>query len=170
VRALVGGWYGMASVKWLTRIVVTETPYDGYWQTFDYSYFERRDGGLPTLKPLTAIQPKAQIARPVLGEIVPAGKAYTVRGAAWAGEAAVGKVEVSTNGGANWSVAKLTDDEKPFCWRTWEFEWAVPTTTGPAKLLARCTDAGGKGQPEKRDPDRRTYMINHLVPVEVQIR
>ena len=74
VRAVVGGWYGMASVKWLTRIVVTEKPHDGYWQTFDYSYFDRRDGGLPTLRPVTAIHPKAQIARPAIGEVVPAGK------------------------------------------------------------------------------------------------
>ena len=170
VRAVVGGWYGMASVKWLTRVVVTKTPYAGYWQTFDYSYFERRDGGLPTLKPITAIQPKAQIARPTLGEVVPAGRRYTVRGAAWAGEAAVGKVEVSTDGGASWAAAKLTGDDKPFCWRAWEYAWDVPATAGPVSLVARCTDAAGNGQPTKRDPDRRTYMINHLVLVEVLVR
>jgi DMSO/TMAO reductase YedYZ molybdopterin-dependent catalytic subunit len=170
VRAVVGGWYGMASVKWLTRIVVVERPHGGYWQTFDYSYFERESGGLPNVKPVTAIEPKAQIARPQVGEVVPAGKPFTVRGYAWAGESTVRKVELSGDGGKTWLAAKLTGEEKPFCWRAWEFAWDVPNTVGLAKLVARCTDASGRSQPEKRDPDRRTYMINHLVPVEVVVR
>jgi DMSO/TMAO reductase YedYZ molybdopterin-dependent catalytic subunit len=170
VRAVVGGWYGMASVKWLSRIVVSEIPHAGYWQTFDYSYFERRSGGLPSMKAVTAIQPKAQIARPQVGEVVPAGKPYKIRGFAWAGEADVGKVEVSSDGGQSWQRAKLTGEEKPFCWRSWEFPWEAPSAPGTVKLLARCTDASGRGQPEKRDPDRRSYLINHLVPVEVTIR
>jgi DMSO/TMAO reductase YedYZ molybdopterin-dependent catalytic subunit len=170
VRAVIGGWYGMASVKWLTRIVVTDRPYDGFWQTFDYSYFERRDGGLPTLKPVAAVEPKAQIARPAFGEVVPAGRKYEVRGFAWAGERAVAKVEVSTDGGRTWGGAALLGEDKPFCWRRWGFVWDVPAAAGPVQLLARCTDAAGKGQPEKRDADRRTYMINHLVPVEVTVR
>jgi DMSO/TMAO reductase YedYZ molybdopterin-dependent catalytic subunit len=29
VRAIVPGWYGMASVKWWTRIVVTSKPFHG---------------------------------------------------------------------------------------------------------------------------------------------
>ncbi len=170
LRAVIGGWYGMASVKWLSRIIVTEKPYDGFWQTFDYATYERRDGGLASLVPITAMLPKAQIARPLIGEVVPAGKAYTVRGSAWAGEAAVGKVEVSLDGGKTWIEAKLVGEAKPFCWQMWSYSWDVPNAAGPAKLLCRCTDAAGKGQPEKRDPDRRTYAINHLVPVEVTIR
>ena len=117
LRAVIGGWYGMASVKWLSRIIVTEKPYDGFWQTFDYATYERRDGGLASLVPITAMLPKAQIARPLIGEVVPAGKAYTVRGSAWAGEAAVGKVEVSLDGGKTWIEAKLVGEAKPFCWQ-----------------------------------------------------
>lgn len=168
LRAVVGGWYGVASVKWLTRIVVTTRPHRGFWQTLDYSYFERRDG-LPVLVPVTRVQPKASIARPALHEAVPAGKPYRVRGAAWAGESRVAKVEVSTDGGKSWAAAKLTGEDRPFCWRLWEFDW-TPAAAGPAKLVARCTDAAGTAQPDQRDPDRRSYMINHLVPVEVAVR
>jgi hypothetical protein len=46
----------------------------------------------------------------------------------------------------------------------------VPAARGPVRLLARCTDDKGNTQPDKRDTDRRTYMINHLVPVEVLVR
>ena len=66
-------------------------------------------------------------------------------------------------------AAKLTGDDKPFCWRTWEFDW-TPSARGPVRLVARCTDDKGATQPEARDPDRRAYMINHLVPVEVMVR
>ncbi len=170
LRAVIGGWYGMAAVKWLSRIVVVEKPHDGFWQTFDYSIYERHDGGLATLKPVTAMQPKAQIARPLVGEVVPAGKPYTIRGAAWAGEASVGKVEVSLDGGKTWNEAKRLGKAEPFSWQQWELGWEVPAQAGSVKLLCRCTDSNGKGQPETRDPDRRTYMINHLIPVEVTIQ
>ncbi len=52
VRAVVGGWYGMASVKWLARVVVSDRPYEGYDQVIDYAVWERRDGLLPALTPL----------------------------------------------------------------------------------------------------------------------
>ena len=170
LRAVIGGWYGMASVKWLSRIIVTDKPYNGFWQTFDYATFERRDGGLPTLKPITAIQPKSSIARPTEHEVVPAGKPYLVTGAAWAGEAKIARVQISSDGGKTWNDAKLTGVEKPFCWRTWEYLWNVPEVRGPVKLLTRAIDSNGQTQPEQRDIDRRTYMINHLVAVEVLVR
>jgi hypothetical protein len=37
-------------------------------------------------------------------------------------------------------------------------------------LMARATDARGRTQPERRDTDRRTYMINHLLNWDVEIR
>lgn len=169
LRAVIGGWYGMASVKWLTRVVVTDRPHQGYWQTFDYSVYERRNG-TPTVVPIQGIQPKASIARPAFGEVIPAGGVFVVKGLAWAGEANVDRVDVSTDGGATWATAKLTGEAKPFCWRTWEYAWSVPAKPGAVKLVARATDSRGVSQPEKRDPDRRTYVINHLVPVEVTVR
>lgn len=169
LRAVVGGWYGMASVKWLTKLIVTAKPHAGFWQTIDYSYY-RREAGLPVLVPVTTMQPKAAIARPALHEVVPAGKPYKAHGAAWAGEEKLAKVEVSANGGTTWEAATLTGEDKPFCWRTWEYAWKVPAGKGAAKLLARATAADGTTQPEKRDPDRRVYMINHLVPVEVMVQ
>ena len=40
VRAIVPGHYGMASVKWLTRIQAVREPFHGYWQTSDYGYWD----------------------------------------------------------------------------------------------------------------------------------
>ena len=59
------------------------------------------------LKPLSEMQVKAEIARPAEGEIVPANTSVCVCGAAWACDAEITKVELSTDGGATWSDAKL---------------------------------------------------------------
>lgn len=168
LRAVVGGWYGMASVKWLSRIVVADEPFRGFFQTLDYSYFERKDG-LPTLKPVTAVQPKAMVARPGVSEIIPAGRPYRLFGAAWAGERAVAKVEVSLDGGKSWTPAKLLGEAKPIQWVLWEYAWERPER-GPVSIIARATDDQGHTQPATRDADRRAYMINHLVPIAVTVR
>jgi DMSO/TMAO reductase YedYZ molybdopterin-dependent catalytic subunit len=166
IRAIVGGWYGMASVKWLTRIIVLDKPHAGFWQTFDYSVWERKEG-LPQLVPVTAIQPKAVIVDPGAGAVLKAGQEYAITGFAWAGENAVAKVEVSTDGGKTWAAA----DGKADAFRVGRWTAKLPPRpAGPLKLLARATDNDGNTQPDKRDIDRRTYMINHLVPTEVTVK
>src|SRR6266568_1200980 len=67
LRAIVPGWYAMASIKWLQRIVVMDKPFTGYYQTLDYAYWKRR-GDLAELVPLAEMQIKAEIAQPVAGE------------------------------------------------------------------------------------------------------
>ena len=71
VRAIVPGWYAMASVKWLQRVIVTDRPFTGYYQTLDYAYWRRREDGAE-LTPLSEMQIKAEIARPAESETVPA--------------------------------------------------------------------------------------------------
>jgi hypothetical protein len=167
LRALVGGWYGMASVKWLTRIVVTDKPHNGFWQTFDYSVWDRA-GASPQLVPVTAIQPKAVITSHGPGDAMETGKPQTIKGLAWAGERGVKKVEVSTDGGKTWTTATHAAGA-PLVWTPWTAQ-VTPSAKGVMPLVARCTDDRGNTQPEKRDTDRRTYMINHLVPTEVTVK
>ena len=168
VRAVVPGWYGMASVKWLTRIAVLDEPFHGYFQTFVYAIW-RRQNGHPSLVAVTDIEVKSQIARPMECEVIPAGTPYLVYGAAWAGEQDVTAVDVSTDGGKSWAVAELTGESKPFCWRFWEYEWKSPTA-GKAVLMARATDSKGRTQPTERDEDRRDAVITHPLPVTVEVR
>src|ERR1041385_2542043 len=104
VRAIVPGWYAMASVKWLQRIIVNDRPFTGYYHTIDYAYWQRSDYGrwqrgeqIAELTPLTEIQVKAEIARPAEGEILPASASVSVHGAAWACDAEITKVELSTD-------------------------------------------------------------------------
>jgi len=169
VRAVVAGWYGMASVKWLTRVVVTDRPFDGYFQTLMYSYWGRRHG-LPVMAPVAGNQVKSEVARPAPFEVVPKGVPYRVRGAAWAGESDVTKVEFSADGGTTWAPAKLLGAPVRFAWRLWELDWRPPDRTGRHTLMTRATDSTGRVQPMGRDQDRRDGMISHALPVEIEVR
>lgn len=168
-RAVVPGWYGMASIKWLTRIVVVERPFQGFHQTLDYTIWERVNG-LPTLKPITELQLKAAIAQPARGAVLKPGTRCAIRGAAWTGESEITKVDVSTDGGQMWNAAQLTTKPIRYTWTLWSYEWAVPAKPGRCLLMARAADARSQTQPMTRDPDRRNYMINHVLPVEVEVR
>jgi DMSO/TMAO reductase YedYZ molybdopterin-dependent catalytic subunit len=168
VRAIVPGWYGMASVKWLTRILVTERAFGGYFQTFDYSTFDRVHGQA-SLVPLGENGLKSQIARPARMETVAKGKPYRVRGAAWAGEAGVAGVDLSVDGGKTWNKAELIGDPVKFAWRLWQWTWQVPDAPGKQTLMARATSDRGAVQPMTRDEDLRTVKIHHVIPVEVDV-
>jgi DMSO/TMAO reductase YedYZ molybdopterin-dependent catalytic subunit len=169
LRAIVPGWYAMASVKWLRRIIITDKPFNGFYQSLDYTYWDR-SGLLPTLAPLTEQQVKAEIARPEGGEVVPADSSYRIHGAAWGGESNITKVEISFDSGGTWTAAKLLGEPVKNAWRLWEYEWHTPADRGRHTLLARATDSLGRTQSFERNPDRGTYMINHLLPVEIEVR
>ena len=169
VRAIVPGWYAMASVKWIQCVRVIARPFMGYYQTHDYAYWARH-GEEDELVPLSLMQLKAEIASPTAGDIVPANSVKSIRGAAWTGEGEVTKVELSTDGGDTWSQANLEGKATAHAWRLWEFTWNTPKAAGKRTLLARATDSTGRTQSTERDPNRGTYMINHLLPIEVEVR
>jgi DMSO/TMAO reductase YedYZ molybdopterin-dependent catalytic subunit len=169
VRAIVPGWYAMASIKWLQRIIVTDKPFSGYYQTMDYAYWTRR-GDIAELVPITEMQIKAEIARPVAGDIMPANSNVRVHGAAWTSDAEITKVELATDGGSIWNETKLIGEAKSNAWRLWKFDWKTPAKPGKQTLVARATDSNGRTQPVERDSDRGTYVINHLLPIEVEVR
>lgn len=169
VRAIVPDWYGMASVKWLDRITLTDRPFAGFFQTLDYTIFERH-GGEPQLAPITEMQVKAQIAQPAAGQVLAANSEVRIHGAAWTGAAQITRVEVNTDGSRRWQPARLLGQPVTHAWRLWEFTWRTPAQPGRAILRARAVDSHGQVQPLVRDPDRRNYLVNHVLPVEVEVR
>jgi DMSO/TMAO reductase YedYZ molybdopterin-dependent catalytic subunit len=169
VRAIVPGWYAMASIKWLQRIILTDEPFTGYYQTIDYAYWKRR-ADVAELTPLTEMQIKAEIANPAEDETVAPNSSVRVHGAAWTSDGEIAKVELSTDGGSTWNETNLLGEPKPNAWRLWEFNWQTPTAPGKQTLIARATDSLGRTQPLHRDTDRGTYMINHLLPITVEVK
>jgi DMSO/TMAO reductase YedYZ molybdopterin-dependent catalytic subunit len=169
LRAVVSGYYAMASVKWLTRIHVLNRPFQGYFQTTDYAFWDEMDG-LPVRRPLSTMALKSQIARPVHGQVFRPGDSVLVAGAAWTGAAPIEHVEVSTDGGLSWHPAQFLDPHEHGVWRRWEWRWQVPMQPGSCALISRAIDRDGQIQPASRDPRFGSYRIHHITPVIVTVR
>jgi hypothetical protein len=150
----------------LTGIHVVRQPFQGYWQTTDYGYWEYL-GEQPVRRALGEIQLKSEIARPAVYETLEPNRMYTVSGAAWAGETDVTEIAVSTDGGHTWAEAEFLDPVQRHAWRRWQFDWLVPKQPGRFNLLARARDARGGAKPAEHDQNSGTYVISHPLPVEV---
>ncbi|MCI0359283.1 MAG: sulfite oxidase [Planctomycetaceae bacterium] len=169
VRLLVPGWYGVASVKWLTRLEAVRTPFRGYFQTVKYTVQRGRGQGTETVG-IQGMAVKSEIVRPFAGEALGVGR-QRVFGLAWAGDEAVARVELSTDGGQTWNEAELLGPFAPYSWTMWEFLWKVDRPASHL-LLSRATSAGGRVQPQQHDPLLGGYMIHfsRAIPVRVESR
>ena len=115
VRAIVPGWYGMDSVKWLRGLDVLE----GADAARGYVRMERSLlTGVREGDPVRAGNVKSAFSRPQDGAIL-SGRRFTVRGVAWAGENRVRQVEVSVDGGKRWRAARLASQPRPYGWVQW---------------------------------------------------
>src|SRR4051812_27123871 len=167
LRVIVPGWYGVASVKWLSRIIVSSRPFAGFFQTAEYSYWKRGASGFERV-PVTTLQVKAEIARPYPGEEIAIGAPYHIVGAAWTSNASIASVDVSTDGGHSWKAATLGAVPAPHAWHAWEMLW-TPQTRGDCTIIARATDSAGRTQPMVHDPNHENYMVHHALPIDVRV-
>ena len=163
VRLLVPGWAGIAATKWLTRLTVLDHPFDGFYNTDNYVMIS--PAGEP-LQPVREMPVKSLIARPIDGEALAAG-AQTVRGFAWSGFAPVRSVEVSTDGGATWQEADISERAGRYAWVRFSHRWEA--TPGETVLMARATDERRLRQPAVPAWNLRGYQMNgiHVVTVRV---
>ena len=170
LRAVIPGYIGARSVKWLSRVRVQSKPSDNYFQAIVYRLFApqvtpetaRPEDGIPLGEnSLTAV-----ICTPESGATLAAGS-ITVAGFALAGgNRRVARVEVSGDGGRTWTAAHLERSD-PWTWQFWEARLALGR--GPAELVARACDNAANTQPERLESvwNYKGYMNNawHRVPV-----
>jgi DMSO/TMAO reductase YedYZ molybdopterin-dependent catalytic subunit len=166
LRAIVPGHYGMASVKWLTDVVAATRPFQGYWQTSDYAYWDDAEG-TPVRRPLAEMKLKSQIARPRVYERLEPGRPYTIFGAAWAGNTEVTEIWISPDGGMSWAQGEFLDPIRRHAWRRWQYDWTTPTQPGRYTLLARAGGANQRTQPDGHNANFGSYVIDHCLPIEV---
>ncbi len=145
LRLLVPGWYGMASVKWLTAIEAVTQPFEGFQQAAAYRYqADADDAG----EPVTHARVRALMIPPGAPDFfsrrrfVDAGR-VALSGRAWSGSGPVERVEVAVDG--EWADAQLRPAAGEFAWRAWSFGWVA--TAGEHELACRATDATGATQP-----------------------
>ena len=147
LRAIVPGYYGMSSVKWLTDIVAATQPFQGYWQTSDYGYWDDSEG-IPVRRPLAEMKLKSQIARPHVYERLQPGRPYTIFGVAWAGDTNVTEIWISLDGRASWVQGDFIDPIRPSRLAPLEIRLDYAGTTGPLYAL------GARNGSRPTDPAR----------------
>ena len=168
LRALALGWTGANCVKWLHRIEVLERPFEGFFMDKVYRVFQK--GQDPESgEVVKGIQLKSIIIEPGKDQVLSAG-IVPVRGAAYAGEAGIEKVEVSVDSGATWYPAGLIGLEQLYAWRHWEFLWEVKDK-GDYTIMSRATDTNGRRQPETAQWNALGYGNNgireHAIRVQI---
>jgi sulfite oxidase len=171
-RILAPGWIGAASCKWLSEIKVLESEFVGNFMSPGYRFpnvpVQPGEAVKPEdTHPLTALNVKSVIAGPSDGTSVKPGK-VVVHGAAWAGEADIKKVEISTDGGVSWSVAQLGHDQSHYAWRLWNFEWKAGKS-GDYTILSRATDSQGRTQPTTPLWNPSGYLYNAVDQVKIHV-
>jgi sulfite oxidase len=171
-RALVPGWIGAASCKWLTEIKVLETEFAGNFMNPGYRLPNQPVKPGDTVKPedthpVTALGVKSVIAGPSDGSSAKTGKVI-VHGAAWAGEADITKVEISTDGGSTWNSARLGREQARYAWRLWNYEWNAGQS-GDYTILSRATDNQGRTQPAMPAWNPSGYLYNAVDQVKIHL-
>jgi DMSO/TMAO reductase YedYZ molybdopterin-dependent catalytic subunit len=161
VRLAVPGWYGMASVKWVTRIDVLQTAFTGYFQTQRYVYEE------PTgVTPVDRLRVKSVITAPASGTTC--ASSVRVSGWAWSGFGAVTRVEVAVDGATPWHDAVLGAPASEHAWTPWHIDLTLPRR-GRIVLRSRATDATGATQPDAIVWNRLGYGNNAIRQTVVDV-
>src|ERR1700683_376031 len=171
-RVLAPGWIGAASCKWLTEIKLLDAEFAGNFMNPAYRWpnqpVKPGDAVKPEdTHPLTALSVKSVIAGPSDGASVSSGK-IIVHGAAWAGEADITRVEISTDNGASWNAAKRGHDQSHYAWRLWTYDWKA-AKAGDYTIQSRATDSQGRTQPSTPAWNPSGYLYNAVDQVKIHV-
>lgn len=153
LRAVVPGFAGARSPKWLAEITVQDRPSDAKPQARDYKLFPPDvtketadwDEGLT----INEMPLNSAICEPAPHSALEAGTTM-LRGYAVASARAVARVDVSIDGGRSWRQAELErDPAAPWSWTFWRLSVDLPA--GERELAVRAWDSAGQTQPALPD-------------------
>ena len=174
VRAVVPGWYGMASVKWIVGIRLIDRPFDGHFRTVSYAFVPNRSPVTQVAIPATAIRAKSLLLSPADGATLRTGD-HVLRGVAWSGGSPLERVEVAVReptAGAGvrpgWRRANLSGEPTRTSWS----HWSLPVRwdrVGRYEIRVRATAVNGEAQPDRADWNLRGLGNNSVHVVAIQV-
>jgi DMSO/TMAO reductase YedYZ molybdopterin-dependent catalytic subunit len=167
LRLIAPGWYGVANVKWLTRIEVMDQRFAGRFMARDYVTIREQGPAGQTTWTFNTVNHDRLKSAPA--KVTRRRGRYTITGAAWG--APIADVEVQIDNG-RWMPATLDDrrsfkagsrDRSDFAWRFWSIDWGKPPA-GKHLVRSRAFDVAGNVQPAPDDPylaSRVTFWENN---------
>ena len=156
VRLITPGWFGVANVKWLRRIELRDTRFEGRFMGRDYVTVREEQRAGETIvveKSVGRLLLKSAPSR-----VTERDGRYRISGMAW-GPAPIAAVEVKIDG-EPWKKAELDDstDKSEFAWRFWHLDWSP--SPGEHTVTTRAIDQAGNTQPTPNEApiaNKKTY-------------
>jgi sulfane dehydrogenase subunit SoxC len=142
-RLFLPGWEGNASVKWLRRIELSDRPFMTREETSKYTE-PMADGTARMFSFL--MDARSLITYPAYPITISRGW-VEINGIAWTGSGRIQRVDVSTDGGATWTAAKLQEPVLSKAHTRFRHLWNW--TGGEAVILSRAVDETGYMQPTR---------------------
>ncbi|RDC64253.1 sulfite dehydrogenase [Adhaeribacter pallidiroseus] len=140
-RLFLPGWEGNTSVKWLRRLEFSDAPFMTREETSKYTE-PVKDGKIRQFS--FDMDARSIITFPAYPVQVEKGW-IEIRGIAWSGRGKITKVEVSTDAGKTWQLARLQDPvlDKAHTYFRHLWQWNGSET----EIMSRAVDETGYTQP-----------------------
>jgi len=172
IRALVPGWVGIANIKWVGSIEVSESPLYSLYNTEkyiligeDYPVSEALQAQGVLGQIITEQKVKSAFELPWEGEI--RGGKQLLRGRSWSANGRIRQVEVSLDDGLTWQSARLREPNLAQAWVRWDLEWDA--RPGNYRLQARATDEQGSQQPTRVPFNQKGYLYWAIVKHPIKV-
>ena len=167
LRALVPGWVGSTSIKWLGRVVVSR---ERLWTRNNTTSYVLVGDGYPPQGEADGQAVTVQTVKSALGLPWPAVLAsgtHRLHGFAHSPHGDVARVEWSADRGASWRRARLAEPQVQHSWARFEFEWEAQP--GEHTLTTRATDSRGNTQPDAVPFNEKGYLFNQPLPHPIRV-
>ncbi len=167
LRALVPGWVGSTSIKWLGRIEVSR---EQLWTRNNTTSYVLIGDDYPTEGEADGQAVTVQSIKSALGLPWPAELAsgtHRLHGFAHSPHGDIAQVEWSADGGTNWRPARIVEPRVQYSWARFEFDWAA--APGDHTLLTRATDVAGNTQPDAVPFNEKGYLFNQPLPHPIRV-
>jgi sulfane dehydrogenase subunit SoxC len=168
MRLFLPGWEGNISIKWLRRLEVSDKPYYTREETSKYTDLITTTGKSRIFT--FTMEAKSVITFPSGEMKLPGAGFYEITGLAWSGRGKIARVEISTDGGKNWSLAALQEPVLPICQTRFRSPWLWDGT--PSVIQSRATDETGYSQPthkqlvDERGPLESGSLFYHMNAIQ----
>lgn len=169
LRAIVPGWIGSNSIKWVGSITVSSARIWVHRNTEMYVLYGPEwpaEDHAPALGgPVTTQNIKSSLTLPYPARL--AAGTHRLQGIARSPHGPISQVLWSADHGQSWSEAALIPPTLPHAWSRFEFEWTAEP--GDHALMTRAIDAAGNSQPLHQPFNQEGYLFNMVYPHKVTV-
>ncbi|KAI3630133.1 hypothetical protein MIR68_011568 [Amoeboaphelidium protococcarum] len=194
LRVLIPGHVAARSVKWLSKIVLSQEESKSHWQRNDYKSFNPSSDWnnlkWADAKSIQEMPVQSAIASHQNNQIIQLSRglvedanndeSITVKGYAWSGGGrGIIRVDISPDGGKSWQEASLQDrpqqeDGKVWAWTLWEAQIDLKSLNQPSELQLVCkaVDSSYNSQPETSNGiyNKRGVLNNSWNRINIKIQ